>query len=231
MDETSRLQAANRKIALTPTMRLQLRRMNSQARSKKRSVSDVETLHQRIAALNERLETQQDSVTILRQRAAELARPVNNLLTNDNGSALVVLKRGELEVALAVEYVREILPLENLTIIPGVPPFIVGVINARGKIITLVDIEVFLRQSSSRISGNSEQKQAVVLVEMDGFEYGLLSDGFPLINQHSVSGFSSVDNAILDYQAQFLKGISKEGVLWLDLAAVACSPEFLVNQE
>ena len=36
-------------------------------------------------------------------------------------------------------YVREVYPLKDFTPLPGTPPFVLGIINVRGQIISVVD--------------------------------------------------------------------------------------------
>lgn len=41
------------------------------------------------------------------------------------------------------EYVREIYPLKEFTPIPCTPPFVLGIINVRGQILSVIDIKKF----------------------------------------------------------------------------------------
>jgi purine-binding chemotaxis protein CheW len=221
----------NRKAVLSPTMRLQLRRMRHKT-GVERKATDWEAIRKRVAESGQQSELKVNTAEVLHDRAVALARPLETVLSDTSANTLVVLQRGSCQLALDVEYVREIIPLESVTYVPGVPEFIVGVVNARGKILTLVNLEIFLRQGAIGSNINdTDQKQTVVMVETGNFEFGLLSDGFPAIGQHELALFTEVNQTTLDYRTEYLMGIDSNGVLLLNLAALVTDPDFLVDQD
>ncbi|NWJ95244.1 MAG: chemotaxis protein CheW [Chloroflexi bacterium] len=225
-------QPKNKKPALSPIMRLQLRRMKHNSDSAKKGITDWDAIRAKIAATGQADELKVDTGRVLHNRAVELARPVETVLSGTSTNTLVVLQRGSCQLALDVEYVREIIPLESVTYVPGVPEFIVGVVNARGKILTLVNLEIFLRQGAGSLGlGQADQKQTVVMVETGNFEFGLLCDGFPVIGQHNPTLFKESSHTILDYRTDYLVGMDTNGVLLLNLATLVTDPDFLVDQD
>jgi purine-binding chemotaxis protein CheW len=44
---------------------------------------------------------------------------------------------------IATRCVREVLPLVELTPLPGVPPFVLGIANVRGQIVSVLDLKRF----------------------------------------------------------------------------------------
>lgn len=219
----------SRKLVLSPTTRLQLRKQRLQQRQQSLDWDDV---RRRIESLNSEHQRRDDNSEILRKRAEELSRPLQTDLQNTTANTLVVLQCGPARFALDVQYVREITPVENITLVPGVPEFIVGVVNARGKILTLVNPERFLRYGSLNFEpANPDIRQSIVIVETEQFEFGLLCDGFPSIGPRDPASFKPVDSANLDYRTDYLSGLDSEGILLLNLAGLVNDPAFLVNQE
>jgi purine-binding chemotaxis protein CheW len=51
--------------------------------------------------------------------------------------------------------VRELIPLGDVTRLPGAPPFVRGLINVRGTIVTILDLGVRLDPSATPISEGS----------------------------------------------------------------------------
>lgn len=74
--------------------------------------------------------------------------------------------------AVEVRHAREVVVLEDYTVVPLAPPHLVGVANLRGAIMPLVDIRPFLGLPPTR---TTRQPRALV-VEHDGAQAGLLID-------------------------------------------------------
>lgn len=66
----------------------------------------------------------------------------------------------------------EVVELNTLTVVPYVPPFIKGVMNLRGQIITVVDIGYFLTETV----GSLNHEARVVIVDIDGDSVGVVMD-------------------------------------------------------
>ena len=67
--------------------------------------------------------------------------------------------------------VREIIPCRSATRLPGAPPYVAGLINVRGAIITVVDLGARLDgESSARADGS------IILVEQGARVVGLAVD-------------------------------------------------------
>jgi purine-binding chemotaxis protein CheW len=222
----------NKKLVLDATMRLQLRSMQKKARGQKKGALDWEAVHRRLAASEQADSHKLDQAALLRERTLEIARPLQVNATATAAHPLLVLRCGRLQLALEVEYVREIITLDNLTRVPGVPEFVAGVVNARGKILTLINLDLFLRQSPGETpEGEPQQKQSIIVVESGNFQFGLLCDDFPTIGQYDSTDFNEIGSLGLDYSTSHLTGVSSEGVLFLNLASLVDDPAFLVNQE
>lgn len=222
---------SGKKSVLTPTMQLQLRQRQRKNQAARTSQLDWEALRARMSTMDQLAELRADSALILRERAGSLARPIESIVDNATANTLVILRRANCQFALEVEYVREIVPLESVTYVPGVPEFIVGVINARGKILTLVDLEIFLctsiAESRTRVD---QQKQTVIMLQTESFEFGVLCDSFPTISQHNSAQFRELHQTSLNYRSNYLTGIGPEGVLLVNLGALIADPGFIVNQ-
>lgn len=73
--------------------------------------------------------------------------------------------------ALDIAKVREVLSSAFIEPVPGAPPVVLGVINLRGRIVTVIDLHMRLDLPSS----NSEES-CVVVVDVDGEPLALRVD-------------------------------------------------------
>lgn len=213
-------------------MRLEFRQKQTKAKKTARTSIDWKLVRERMNAAQLLAETNLNTEAILHGRASALSQPIATAGLATTTNTLVTLKYSSCQLALSVQYVREIIELEVVMPVPGVPQFIIGVINWRGKILTLVNLENFLGFLNTPTPlVDSTEKQSVVLIESGEFEFGLLCQGFPIIGDSEAIQFGPMDWATLEKRPEYLTGISKDGVLMLDLGGLLEDPAFLVNQE
>ncbi len=63
---------------------------------------------------------------------------------------VVFFRAGGHAIAIPVERVVEILPVVEMAAVPDAPPYVVGMMNCRGRLIPVVDLAVRLRLSAPR---------------------------------------------------------------------------------
>ncbi len=117
-----------------------------------------------------------------RQRAFELAKPPQGAEETLLWEKLVILRIGKERYAFRVDEVEEIMRLLPVTPVPCVPPHIVGVVNRRGTILPIVDLQVFFGGTRAPETKDSR----IVVLSRNRLSLGLLVDaadqiiGFPL---------------------------------------------------
>ncbi|WP_251358762.1 chemotaxis protein CheW [Kangiella sp. TOML190] len=72
----------------------------------------------------------------------------------------------------SLDEIHEIIPIPETTKVPGVKPWLKGVANLRGVLLTLVDLQEFLGRPSSRNVLN----QRVLVLDQKGSYLGLIVD-------------------------------------------------------
>jgi purine-binding chemotaxis protein CheW len=81
---------------------------------------------------------------------------------------LLLFRVGPLVCAAEAERVREILPRLEPTRIPGAPPMVVGIVNVRGTLVTVVEGWRALRQAEPSADGGGGGPGTTVLLEVGG---------------------------------------------------------------
>lgn len=92
--------------------------------------------------------------------------------TDYNQLQLVAFRLAAEEYAVPVQNVEGIIKLTEPTLVPGAPYFIRGVINLRGKVISIFD----LRRRFSMAPLDDESDARVLVVHHDGKNVGVLVD-------------------------------------------------------
>mgnify|MGYP006283706969 CR=1 FL=1 len=165
---------------------------------------------------------------VLRDRAISLKQ----LSTDDGFAGLAALAVVSLEgerFALGLESVHEFTDVTQITPIPCCPKHIVGNMNLRGEILTLVDVRSFLNLSQ----GGDCQRHKAVVMRLDQLVAGVVVDEvFDVVYVHPKE-ISSIPTAIHSAENEYLKGVAKhEGSMMslLDLPKLLTQGELVVNQ-
>jgi purine-binding chemotaxis protein CheW len=109
---------------------------------------DWEVLHRKVLESSSRLDLTDEAPTgVLEQawarRAAQIAREIEAEETG-NQIEIVVVRLGKELYGLEAGFVFDIRPLENITPVPRVPDWVAGVVNLRGRIISVLDLQRYL---------------------------------------------------------------------------------------
>lgn len=94
-------------------------------------------------------------------------------MDNPGGTRYLMFETEGRRYACTLDAVREIVPVHSATRLPGAPPSVVGLINLRGRLVTVIDLAVHLgsREARAGAAGGS-----VILVGDDARTVGMLVD-------------------------------------------------------
>ena len=126
----------------------------------------------------------------------------------------LALRCGPWRLSLTMDQVAEIMPVPRYTRVPGVQTWLLGIANLRGRVITIIDLNHFLRGEASRQTGTSR----IIVVRSEDWLYGLLVD--EVIGMRHFGDEAGkppnqqLDPAIRPYVTAVLRGDGKE---WLAL--------------
>jgi twitching motility protein PilI len=84
----------------------------------------------------------------------------------------VTFRIGNTRLACSIEQVHEFLPIPAFTPVPGTKPWILGLANVRGDLLTIVDLSWFLNGQRSNVS----MRTRLLAANLRGRPIGLLVD-------------------------------------------------------
>lgn len=164
---------------------------------------------------------------ILRDRARALARPREEAPSPTEMLDLLVLSIAGERYGIEMAHVLEVVPLRELTPVPGTPPFVLGVLNHRGRILPVLDLRRLFELAAQGIA----ERSRVVAVEAGGMTFGIFTEavaGTVRIGAHEVTPPPATLTG--DRQA-FIRGVAGEMVAVLELDALARDPRITVKDE
>jgi len=167
-----------------------------------------------------------DITRVLEERARALARSSDEDETSGETIGMVVLAVGEERYGVEVQDVQEIEPLDKITPIPGTPAFWTGVVNLRGSMYPVLDIERYLGLPASA----EVESPKVALVTRNGMSVGLLVDEVPEIRPVKVS---EIGPPVADgsSKAEVVRGVTPDMLSVLDLEALLSDPALVIEDD
>jgi purine-binding chemotaxis protein CheW len=166
------------------------------------------------------------AATLLRQRAEALARRPP---TAASAAAIELLEFRLARDCYALEtrHVREVLPLAELAPVPCTPPFVRGVVNVRGRITTVIDLQQFFELPAHGLA----DLHHVILVRREGLELGLLADAVAGVRTQPLAGLQPPLPGAPGVRPDHLRGVTADRVLVLDLDRMLADPRINVHEE
>ncbi|WP_407356153.1 chemotaxis protein CheW [Methanolobus sp. WCC5] len=119
---------------------------------------------------------------------------------------LVIFNLGVEEFGVNIMQVQEIIRMPEITRIPRSPDYVKGVINLRGKIIVVMDLDKRFGMASKELTEESR----IVVVDIGGTIVGLVVDSVSEVIRLQGSNIDKTPEIITQkINAEYLKGVGK----------------------
>lgn len=132
---------------------------------------------------------------------------------------IVGLRIGRETYGIPIALVREIVRVPDITAVPNAQKYVEGVINLRGKIISVMDLRK--RFGESNVENN--KKNRIVVVEFEGRTIGLVVNSASEVVKLSASEIAPPSSVFIDGEVDYVTGVAKLGerlIILLDLSKV-----------
>lgn len=95
----------------------------------------------------------------------------NNDFSTTGGELLLFLIDG-CTYGIEIQYITEIIGIQQITVIPKVPGYIKGVINLRGKVVPIMSV----RKRFGKEEIPYDERTCIIVIEWEGTSVGLIVD-------------------------------------------------------
>jgi len=166
-------------------------------------------------------------IDILLERAKLIAgRGKNKNSTTEETIKVVEILLIPERFALEEKYISEVLFLKDITPIPGTPAFVMGVINLRGKIVSIINLKSLF---NLREKGLTELNRVIVL-KNDTMEFGIVADSISA-NKSIVKSTLSPPPVNLDnIGVEYITGVTPDGLILLNALNLLSSKQIIINK-
>ena len=167
-----------------------------------------------------------EAAKVLRQRAQALAQIPPPPAAH---TVLELLEFGLASERYAIErrYVQEVHPLRDLTPLPCTPPFILGIVNVRGRIVPVLDLKKFFELPEQ---GLTDLHRAIIVRGHD-LEIGLLADVIIGISGVPAESLQPSLPTLTGIRADYLKGVTDGRLVVLAVERILSDPKIIVHEE
>jgi purine-binding chemotaxis protein CheW len=156
--------------------------------------------------------TAEEKLAVFKTRAQRLARPLEEAAAVALQLEVIEFRLGQEPYALPSTSVREVYPLKGLTPLPCTPPFVLGVMNVRGRILPVADLSSLFGLTKQPLSDQS----TVILMRAGELEVGIVTDFVIGVRSLPLTTIHPPLSTLANSPARYLHGITSEGLVVID---------------
>lgn len=130
--------------------------------------------------------------------------------TNDSILQFVTFRLDDEVYGINVMQVQEVLRVTEIAPVPGAPHYVLGIINLRGNVVTVIDTRERLGLEAREV----DESTRIVIIEADKMVVGILVDAVAEVVDLRTSEIESAPNVGNDESSKYIQGVvSREGEL------------------
>ncbi|MGL1891378.1 MAG: chemotaxis protein CheW [Spirochaetaceae bacterium] len=171
--------------------------------------------------------TAEEKKRILAERAEDLASDFRVDHKIEDTLQVVEFLLEKEHYSFEIQYIREILPLNEICLVPCTPDFIVGITSIRGQIISVMDMKSFFNLPPKGITDSNK----LIILHLGEMEVGILVDCIFGERSVPVDIIQSDIPTLSGIGAEYLKGVTADGLIIIDAEKVLTDKKIIVNEE
>lgn len=163
---------------------------------------------------------------ILHERARVLARSAE--LESSEMRQIVVFSLADESYGIPTDCVKEVQSLTNLSPVPCTPVFVVGVINVRGAIYSVIDIRKFFGLADRQ---RTDRTKVILVYAGDLGIVGILADdvkGATNVPTDAIRNSLATQTGVKE---EYIEGVTQDMLIILNLDAVFSDERIVVDEE
>lgn len=168
-----------------------------------------------------------DKKITLKRRAAYLAKEVKSHSDLIDGLEVLAFKIGMERYGIEVAFIKKVFSLKDMSILPGVSSYIIGIINVRGDVVPVIDFKKIFGLRKA----NNVTSQKVIVVATEESIYGLLADDVLGLENISEKDLQRDLPTLSGVRLEYLKGVTQHQLIIFDPLKIATHKAIVVNNQ
>jgi len=203
-----------------------------QPSAKQSAVIDWGAIHRRLEAARVAIEqgskpSPEEQQKILKARARALQQEPQAAVAAKERMKVVEFLLADERYGLESSFVREVYPLKDLTPVPCTPPFVLGIINVRGQILSVIDLKKLFDLPEKGLTDLNK----VIIVRAGQMELGILADRILGVRSIPLAEVQPTLPTLIGIRAEYLTGVTSERLVILDVGKMLSEGKMIVHEE
>ena len=191
---------------------------------------DLRVIHNRIESTKQMLTQEippdsKENRSILREKARILAQKPEEVATAKEFLSIIEFRLGTETYGIESAFISEVYPLKDFTPLPGVPPFVLGIVNVHGKILSIIDLKKCFNMPEKGLG----QLNILIILHNDQMEFGILADDIYGTYPIALDTIQAAPSTITGINAEYLRGVTAERVIILDARNILEDEKIIVD--
>lgn len=127
--------------------------------------------------------------------------------SNDPITQWVTFRLDNEKYGIKVMQVQEVLRLTEIAPVPGAPDYVLGIINLRGNVVTVIDS----RRRFGLTEKEPDDATRIVIIESDNQVVGIMVDSVAEVVDLTAAEMETAPNVGNDESSKYIQGVSSRG--------------------
>jgi purine-binding chemotaxis protein CheW len=169
----------------------------------------------------------QNSDSILKVRARALSKEQDQAVAERSFIEIIEFRLAAETYGIESSFVREVYQLKDFTPLPGAPSFVLGIVNVRGQILSVVDLKKIFNLPDKGLG----ELNKVIILHNGRMEFGILADVVLGTRNVPLDAIQAPPVTVTGIGAEYLKGITVERTVILDVKKILDDEKIIVNEQ
>lgn len=164
---------------------------------------------------------------VLQERAKLYAVEPKKIDTGERNLTVLLFILAYETYGIELQHIREVYPLKEFTPIPSGTNFLIGIINVRGRILSVIDLKKFFDLPEKGLTDLNK----VIILQSNELEFGILADSIIGVREISFGEFQSSLPTLTDIREEYLKGVTNDRITILDGMKILSDKKMIIHEE
>ncbi|MEE8319265.1 MAG: chemotaxis protein CheW [bacterium] len=193
---------------------------------------DWSNIHDSLNSVTEALDrsyemTIEEKRRILKSRADALAAEGEDEQAKGDGFETVEFILSSEKYCIEIGFINEVAPIVNLTPIPCTPPYIRGVSNLRGQVISVIDIRKFFDLPVSP----DMDRENIIFLQSEETEFGVIAEEILGVRYIFSTELQPSLPTLTDTREKYLKGVTADRTVILNAQSLLSDKAIVFHEE